>query len=250
MCSRELVRSCILSYHPNKTSHMQLSFYTHLGSPLASWWFEISSLIAQECHTDYQLHLNTVFVQVHFVPSVLGFHRVWKARDVLLYCAGPTYSSSACLCAAAWCTLLFLRPTPNILVSKCKTVVVCIFLYFFCTSWRIAENISFAVWTQRLGWSYEWQDAKCLYAWKQMEGIHTACPSPLLYMETGCSFLSVAPFQKENILKIQCLYDILLYYFSSYFSSDVTIIHGHVFCFNDCWSSFGCLEANWFLKCL
>lgn len=139
------------------------------------------------------------------------------------------------LCAAAWCTLLFLRPTPNILVSKCKTVVVCIFLYFFCTSWRIAENISFAVWTQWLGWSYEWQDAKCLYVWKQMEGIHTACPSPLLCMETGCSFLSVAPFQKENILKTQCLYDILLYYFSSYFSSDVTIIHEHVFCFNDCW---------------
>lgn len=159
-------------------------------------------------------------------------------------------SSSACLCAAAWCTLLSLRPTPNILVSKCKTVVVCIFLYFFCTSWRIAENISFAVWTQWLGWSYEWQDAKCLYVWKQMEGIHAACPSPLPYMETGCPFLPVAPFQKENILKTQHLYDILLYYFSSYFSSDVKIIHEHVFCFNDCWSSFRCLEANWFIRCL
>lgn len=174
MCSRELVRSCILSYHLNKTSHMQLSFYTHLGSPLSSWWFEISSLIAQECHTDYQLHLNTVFVQVHFVPSVLGFHRVWKACDVLLYCAGPTYSSSACLCAATWCTLLFLRPTPNILVSKCETVVVCIFLYFFCTSWRIAENISFAVFNtviRLILWVTRCKMLICM----ETDGRHTHC---------------------------------------------------------------------------
>lgn len=34
-----------------------------------------------------------------------------------------------------------------------------------------------------------------------MENIHTACPSPFLYMVIHCPFLSVALFQKENVLK-------------------------------------------------
>lgn len=68
---------------------------------------------------------------------------MWKACDLLLYPAGPTYSSSDSLYAATWCILLFLRPIPNMLFSKCKTVIFCSFRYFFCTSWRIAKNIFF-----------------------------------------------------------------------------------------------------------
>lgn len=72
-----------------------------------------------------------VFVQVCFVPPVLGVYRMWKACDVLLYCAGPTYSSSDCLCAAALCSLLFLRLTPNMLLADTNQLFSVFFFVYF-----------------------------------------------------------------------------------------------------------------------
>lgn len=95
--------------------------------PVASWWFEINNLIAQECCIDYQLHSSAVFVQVYFVWLVLDLPRMWKACDVLLY----PLATALTLCCCLVHSIIPKTYPHHLLMRKCKIVIFSIFFSIF-----------------------------------------------------------------------------------------------------------------------